>query len=651
MNKRMLVVLATLFALSGLMTKFIFAASQSIDRQQFLQQFQAGENAFAQRNYAEAVKFFQQTLYLKPSQMRPRYRLGQSFLALGNHRASVQQFQTILDSSPNNIAARLGMVRGLIGMNRLAGAESQLKWILQVEPENYEAQQLYQACQSKSSDPLVDIETPANEMPNSTPGPEFIPAGFKPLQVQQVGIEALQECSNQIEKPAENGFKPLAQRTNQMTRIQRPPKPSNTPPPAMDVPGWQVKDFLSMAEDSYGVSLEYAKYCIEQDVLDKAQIYLDRAEKLAVEAKEPRQFLEVQIHRCLHLLYKGEIRQFGQKIMKIQPLLSEKTYKSFLDVYNRASTATSPVDVARLVGGIAMGAEHFAVASRIFTEVVINSPDDLLTWNLLSEAQLMSQNFPAAEKSLIQTLKLAPENSERALNLARFYLTGKFNPEMVRYYVEYARKIHADDPRIPVILALLDYSEGRIGLGLDRLKKFIPKIGRDEQLLAVCQRIMKDGADAQEHGQNPAQHFVSLLALPGSPYATSTSWNLLGESYLQRGSYFLAFMCYMKSKDLAEIGRTYLGLASQLCSIGEKKTAALAAGYGLNALKEEVDHNHDSSRAYLYLALYHAERKNTSVAQMHARKGLETNPPPATRRLLMGCLAGVKKQTFNDQNP
>ncbi|MDD3145967.1 MAG: hypothetical protein PHD82_01585, partial [Candidatus Riflebacteria bacterium] len=138
---------------------------------------------------------------------------------------------------------------------------------------------------------------------------------------------------------------------------------------------------------------------------------------------------------------------------------------------------------------------------------------------------------------------------------------------------------------------------------------------------------------------NESIDFRHVLALPGAPHADKSSLRMLGEDCLKQGSFFTAMNYFKAADDTAEIGRTWLGIASALHSAGENSLAARAAGYGMLALKHELSVNPKNSRANLYLALYHYERDDRVAARQSIERGLASeNGEAGTRRRLTAIL-------------
>lgn len=668
-----------LSAQSDFLLQSVSAAGGRGAREAYLEQFQAGESAMAARRYDAAIRSYQAALAIQGDQVRPRFRLAQALVESGRAAESLPHFERLLAQAPQNIPARVLLSRALIDAGRGAEAARHLEWILQVQPGHAEAASLLTTCgvagkpaptmaparaaTAGATNPRVavsggvdaDAAFPAVTVAAGT-GQRAPATGFQPLQ-QSVSQGSKQRrpvagASEREFVPA--GFKPLPVQTVAATPEEETPAPGKSaaageirrapamelPPDAGNVEGWRVSDFMQAASGSLPVVLGYATYCIEKDDLKKADEYLDRAEGLAIELRQTKRFLEVQIHKSLVTLYKADIDGFGRQLIKVKPLLSKQTYLSFLDVYNKTRTATGPVDVARIVAGVAMGAEHYAVAARILKEVVQALPDDLLAANLLSEAQLECRDFTGAERTLVGTTRRFPNDAEAHFNLARFYLTARFMPEAAKTSLESAARLRPGDPRVIVVSALLEYAQGDLQAGLARLKKALPGI-KESSMRAICQRIIADGEAASRPG-GPAIDFAGMLALPGSPAATPEAVNLIGERYLKRGSYFSALRCYMETRDLAEIGRGYLAIASNLAAAGETRASAAAAGFGTNALREAIRQNPQSARSHLYLALYHFERRQFGQARAAANAGLSTGVRGDTQRQLRTLLDGMR---------
>ncbi len=610
--------LYTVIALSSLL--FVARARADLGAgvpQTYADQYQAGEKSFAAGNYEAAINFFQTALGLEPEQVKPRFRLGQSFLAVGRNQESVESFQNLLERYPNNISARIAMAKGLIAQGKADAAKPQIEWILRVQPEHQEARGLLEVC--KSPEPSMD-------------GFEPLPQGFKPIPVKS---EKTKESATPERK--RNG-KTQAEKTSSGNRPEVDPG-SPVPPPAAEVDGWRVPDFLALASDSYGVFLEYAKYCMEKDDLGKAADFFDKAERKAAQQKNTRKFLEVQIHRGLLNMYRKDIRAFGEQLMRLKPMLSKNTYASFLEIYNRAQNATTTIAINKLTGGVAMGAEHYPVAARLLSEVLAENPDDLLALRLLAEAQMESRSYDEAEKSLQTLVRKTPKDAEGYINLARFYLTAKFQPGMARQYAEYAANLSPKDERLPVILSLLDYAQGKTKEGVERLSKIRSGVN-DPGLQMLCDKIVSEGEGAGSGMKDP-KVLAQILALPGTPQASPDSIRKLGESLLKRGSFFSAMKCYLEDRDLAEIGRVYLALASYLFAQGDSNGSALAAGFGLNSVREALRRNPRDAAANLYLALYFFERSDRRSAARYIKAGLQGSPSPDTRRHLTVLMSQV----------
>jgi len=598
-------------------------------RDVFLSNFEAGEAAFGKKQFPEAIRYFQNALNIQPDQVRPRYRMGQALAALGRNSESVTQFSNLLEKHPDHITARVCLAQGLIKIGRMEDARRQLVWILRVQPEHAKARELLAKCLPDTAvvpaisgfSPIPRVEK-AQKGPvtgNLDESPEKIPDGFQPLSMRP-GVVVEDETAGVQSKPIPEKLRNHAQ------EALRP-----VPPIARKSDTWRVADFLTQTKESFGVTLEYAKFNIEKGDLEKAAKNLDLAEELAVKKRDTRQFLETQIHRSLLNLYKSDIREFGQQLLKIKPLLSRETYNSFLDIYNRAQNASSPSDVARLVGGVALGAEHFAVASAVFAGILEKAPGDLFAARLLAEAQMGQRNYAGAEQTFINIARTHPESAEGAMNLAKFYLTAKFDPAAATRYLGIVARIDPTDHRVPVMGALIACVGGRSKEGVAGMRKGLAEVN-DPQIKLLAHRILEEMDAARQTGRQI--DYSSLLALPGSRGNSTDDLKMIGEDYLKQGSYFAALKNFHEAHDLAEIGRCYLALASQLFSNGDEETSALSAGFGLQALNEELRKNPASSRADLYLALYHFERRAKKQAKSLVEAGLRGQAEPATRRHL-----------------
>lgn len=588
--------------------------------------FSSGERAFKNQNFEQAAANFSRAVKFAPQDLRTRFRLGQSLFSLNKFSESYNQFQTVLQNSPNNIVARVYLSENLIKLGRLPEARSHLEWILKVQPGHDRAVELLKNSSAKIS---VPVQT-------EIPGKEEIPDGFQPLPVKKSKLD-LSEAERIEAAPRKIKGQKMAKNSQPKGLL---------PPEAKDSPTWDVAEFFKTTRESFMINLEYGRYAIEKGDLLVAREKLMRAEELARTSQDTRKFLEVQILTSLVLVYSKDFASFGKHLMKLKPLLSANSYKSFLEIYNQARELKGEVELARLSAGIAMGAGHYAVAVNLLKEALNDNPGDLLILNLLAEAQMQNLDYQGAERTLSEIARADQKNADSYFNLARFYLTASYKPEMARKCAEYAKSLKSQDPRISVTLALLDYTEGKIEVGIARLKQLLPEI-KDPGFKAICSRIIEDGKYADQVSGAAKVDFAEVLALPGAQHAPKSSFRIIATDYLKRGSFFSAMKFFLQSQDLAEVGRTYLGLSSALHLGSETESAAIAAGFGLKAIRDELQRNPNSGRANLYLALYFFERNEFTQANSAVSLGLKGDSERGTRKRLTALLDSLNKQSRN----
>ena len=593
--------------------------------------FNQGEQAFHQHNYRLAAEKFAQAVKIDPDDLRTRFRYGQVLFSVNKYSDSLKQFQKILQKSPNNINARVFLCENMMKMQRAQEAKAHLEWILKVQPGHSKAENLLNKLKDGNFSQKPEATT------NSIESVEFekeeIPSGFQPLPIKDVDEVQVSDSNQEFI----NNQEPLKQKKVAVNTEKR-----TLPPQATESQTWQIVDFLNQSSDSFLVNLEYARYAIEKDSLKIALQKLKKAEKLARNSQNTRKFLEVQILTGMVHIYKKDFSAFGQQLMKLKSMLSDESYKSFLNIYNQAGAIKEEAEKNRLAAGIAMGAGHYAVAARLLKQAVNYRPDDILLLNLLAEAQMQNLDYNGAENSLQKIAQLNQKNSEAYFNLARFYLTAVYKPEMARKCAEYAKSLQENDPRLSVILALLDYAEGKIDTGVARLQQLLPQL-EDKGFKAVCNRIINDGRYADSKRTSQQIDFARIMALPGASHASIDSYGLVAADFLKRGSFFTAMKYFLKARDLAEIGRTYLGLSSALYTGGEKEAAAKAAGFGLKALDDELAKKPEHPRANLYLALYYFERDEFTMADNAIKKGLTGMGDRSTRKRLTSLLDTLNK--------
>lgn len=582
------------FALQTLNTSMVAANSNH---------FSAGEQAFAASDFSGAAKSFSSALKESPENLRARFRLGQALFSMKDYSESHKHFQAVLQNSPNNIIARVYLAENLIYLNRKDEARNHVEWILKVQPGHGRASELLAMTQSGYV---------------AAAAPEKMPEDARPLAIAPVTPVSKASSESSGKKKA----RPAAKKTATVAR----PAPVSV----------EVTEFFAGTGNSMLVSIERSRYELENGDLKAAAEFLRTAEEAATRSTDRRRFIEIQVLKSLTFVYSLDFKGFGQHLMSLKPVLSTDSYQSFLDIYNQARELSDPADLARLSAGIAMGAGHTLVAARLFSEAAKKYPDDTLILNFLAEAHIQNFDYRSAESALSQLVRIDDKNAEAWFNLARFYLTAFYKPELASQYASYAASLRPDDRRSEVLLALIDYSQGRLESGIERMQKLLPAL-EDDALKSVCERIITDGSARDASTKS----FASILALPGAPHATKGMFTVVGEDYLNRGSYLSALKYFTTAGDIAETGRAYLGFASALRSGGEKASADLAAEFGVRALEIAMQKPETRSRAHLYKAIYHFDLGDRVTARAEIEKGLAGECEPETRRRLTAILNGI----------
>lgn len=586
--------------------------------------FSDGEKAFAANNFSAAADNFAAALKYAPENLRVRFRYGQALFSLNRYSESHSQFQAVLQNSPNNMIARAYLAENLVKLNRHNDARGHLEWILKVQPGHARAREILDSLNGLA--PAVLAEQL----------PEQMPADCAPLQLKKSArtntgkeVKFAPYTVNSGEKTAKSKKK-VATKTKMAAT-----KPAAATPAAVKVSDFSLEKFLASAQNSFLVNLELARFYLETGDLNSAASSLDRATQLSRSNSDSRRFLELQIFLSMLHIYRRDFNSFGKQLVKLKEALGEKSYASFLNVYNEGAALTDPISQSRLAAGIAMGAGHHAVAARLLREVFVTRPDDMLTAHLLADAQLQSFDYKGAENTLVHIARNNKDNAEAHFNLARFYLTAFYQPGHARRYAAHAASLKPGDARIEIILGLTDYSEGKIAAGIDRMRQLLPEVD-DPALKNICEQIISDGSQVDSAGR--PINFISLLALPGAPHAPAGSYRLAGEDALKQGAYLTAMKHFAAASDYAETGRTYLGLASALGNCGEVELSSLAAGFGLASLDAALQQNPANGRAYLYSALYHFERNDKVTARQVINRGLGCENDPLTRQRFTAIL-------------
>lgn len=592
--------------------------------------YSAGEKAFAVSDYVVAAENFAQALKYKPDDLRSHLKYAQSLFSLNRYDESSLHLQTVLQNSPNNIIARIYLAENYLQLNKEDLAKEQLEWVLRVQPEHSKAKELYnRLAKGSNSDSYVETLYSETESRSDLGDKEPIPDNVKESDSEKtLELKYSSESMNTSQVPVSDSsilkksdnsmtFTPYVAGSKKESEKKVEVKPV-MPAAKEDITNTDMASFFKIAKDSYVVNLEKARYEIEKGDLVAAVKTIEIADKLARNNKNNRNILEAQIFKSLIYIYSCEFQKFGKHLMTLKPALSTESYQSFLDIYSRADSLKDEDDLRRLSAGVAAGAGHHAVVVSLLKPVFEKNTNDALLYSMLSEAQFNSFDYEGAGETLKKFVESNPESSEANFNMARFYLTADYKPELARVYANKASELNPEDARCAVIIALTDYSEGKIEEGIKRVKELMPTL-KDSSMKAICQRLISDGEKASK---DSSKNFMAMLALPGTKYSNPNVFRFVGEDELKMGSYFSAMDKFSKAGEGVEIGRVYLGLASALTSANEMEMASIAAGYGLKSIKDDMAKGKNLARASLYRALYFCERKEKEEAVASIDLGL-----------------------------
>lgn len=607
--------------------------------------YSAGEKAYALSDYTLAAENFAEALKYKPDDLRSRLKYAQSLYSMNKYDESIDNLQRVLQNSPNNIIARINLAENYIKLDKKEDAKEQLKWVLKTQPNHVKAKTLFESLENAPAETALEsqnILVPAEKAVDSEnnreeiaknekielPEPQNVANEIKVIEPSNVekaeNTESIKEKESVSVEKEESSilnnseamtFTPYIAGQNQKAKAEENIQPKPKMPEARIInEKISMESFFKAGKDSFIVNIEKARYEIEKGDLKSAEKTLELADKFARAGKKGRNILEVQIFKSLVYIYKCEFQNFGKHLMTLKSVLSPDTYQSFLDIYAKSDELKNEIDKKRLSAGVAMGAGHFSVASTLLKPVFENNPDDIIVYSMLSEAQLNSFDYDGAENTLKKFAEIKSDSAEAQFNLARFYLTANYDVDLAKKYANRASELNPEDSRCKIILALADYSEGKISEGINKIKELLPSL-EDTSMKAICQRLIKDG---EKVSNDPAKDFISILALPGSKHADLSSFRFSGEDDLLAGSYFSAMTKFEKADEKVEMGRVYLGLASALSAANETEMASIAAGYGLKLINEDMAKGKHLARASLYKALYDYERgdKDSAIASI-----------------------------------
>ena len=642
MNKNIIqsMILASIFVINGNTDSVVNAA---ITGTSYNSCYSAGEKAYALSDYVLAAENFSEALKYRPDDLRSRLKYAQSLYSLKQYDESSLNLQRVLQNSPNNIIARICLAENYIQLDNKEAAKEQLEWVLKTQPNHQKAKSLldsignevtlYNEKTTVPAEKALDddnkeaqvskfTKTEENNNKDENDAKDENNSLGELTQVEPSNVEVSEDKNESEKGSSTNEESSILNNGETMTftpyiagekqKVKEEPKAKDKLPAARtNIDKTDMNSFFKEGKDSFIVNLEKARYEIESGDLKNAEKTIELADKLARASKNGRNILETQIFKSLIFIYQCEFQKFGKHLMTLKTALSTETYQSFLDIYSKSDELKDENDKRRLAAGVAVGAGHFSIAASLLKPVFEKSSEDPVVYSMLLEAQLNSYDYDGAEETMKKFAELRADNEEAQFNLARFYLTGNYKPELAKKYANIASEIAPEDARCKIILALTDYSEGKIDEGITKIKEILPSL-EDTSLKAICQRLIQDGERASK--EDSSKNFIAMLALPGSKNAHKASYRFVGEDELIAGSYFSAMKNFEKADEKVEMGRVYLGLASTLNSANETEMASIAAGYGLKLIKEDMNRGKHIARASLYKALYDYERGDKDSA-------------------------------------
>lgn len=628
-----------LIILASLLLSYNSTVNAAINSNTYNTCYSAGEKAFAVSDYVKAAENFSEALKYKPDDLRSHLKYAQALFSLNEYDESTKHLETVLQNSPNNIIARLYLAENYAQLGKKDSAKEQLKWILNIQPNHQKAKDLYNKLEPQnSSDSQENKETELSKNDSKTNN-----ENTKATEIADNSNE-ISEPKNEI-SPKENivtlvtenaknqenntfiedntifnkqenslSFTPyVAGETKKENTVKEIQTKNIMPAANKNITSTDMKSFFKAGEESFIVNLEKARYEIEKGDLKSAEKTVEIADKIARANNNSRNLLEAQIFKSLIYVYQCEFQKFGKHLMSLKPALSTESYQSFLDIYSKSEETVNEDEKRRLAASVAIGAGHYSIVANLLKPVFEKSPNEPIIYAMLSEAQIYTFDYKGAENTFQKFAEAHQDNAEAQFNLARFYLTADYRPDLVRKYATIAAKLNPEDARCKILIALTDYSEGKIAEGIKTINEMLPTLN-DTSMKAICQRLVADG----EKAKNSKSNFIKMLALPCSKYADLSTLRFAGEDELKNGSYFSALEKFAKANEGVEMGRTYLGLASALTADNEIDMASIAAGYGLKLINEDMAKGKNIARASLYKALYDCERndKDSAIASI-----------------------------------
>lgn len=144
--------------------------------------------------------------------------------------------------------------------------------------------------------------------------------------------------------------------------------------------------FLEATTDSFSINLEEAYARIEQNDLEAANFYLNRALALAANQRNTKKLYDVQLTRAVIFMYQCDFKNYGEHIFSIRKGLSDNVYKSLQKVYETALKLPNEDAQYKYVANMALKSGHYYTALDLAKKV---SKQDKESKQIIEKSNIM----------------------------------------------------------------------------------------------------------------------------------------------------------------------------------------------------------------------------------------------------------------------
>ena len=136
-----------------------------------------------------------------------------------------------------------------------------------------------------------------------------------------------------------------------------------------------LENFIDATNKSFNINLDEALAKVENNLLDEAETFLNKAAVIAVLAKDSKKIYDVQLSRAVLYLYKCDFEKYGKHIMSLRKGISDNVYQELSEIYKTGNNLKNYNDKLKYSAEIAQTSGHYQVAKALLEKMTYRDKD------------------------------------------------------------------------------------------------------------------------------------------------------------------------------------------------------------------------------------------------------------------------------------